>query len=150
MSRRTRWNFQAPEIWPFESSASLHHPPIIEEAAEANFIAFFQDLQTTATMTTTKEWKTNPFHGNFNPEMKTGQQIFLKKTKGNADRTRYSITKVNAANLHQFFKSRAATLGTCVLIPIKFNPDGSVKTQANLISQHSKIEMKDVQRAAHK
>ncbi len=121
---------------------------IIEEEAEAAFIALFQDIDTTITMST-DEWKTNPFHGNFNPGTKTGQQIFLEKTKGVADGTRYSLTKDNAANLHQFFKSRAASLASCIQIPIEFNADGSTKNFANLITQHSLIEMKDVQRSAH-
>lgn len=150
MSRPTRRNFQAPDIWPIESIVLTNPPLIIEQEAEANFVAFFQDLETTMIMTSTKEWKTNPFHGNFNPGTKTGQQIFLEKTKGNADGTRYSLTKDNAANLHQFFKSRAASLGKCIQIPNEFNADGSVKSHANLISQHLKVELKDVQHTAHK
>ncbi len=100
--------------------------------------------------TPTIEWKTNPFNGDFNPGTKTGQQIFIKKSKGPADGTRFELTKDNASKIHQFFKAWASTLGNCISIPIEYAADGSVSKLANLIHQHSKILLADVQRRAHK
>ncbi len=96
------------------------------------------------------EWKTNPFNGNFNPGTKTGQVIFLKKTKGLPDGKRFKLSKEHSTEIHQFFKARAASLGKCCSIPIAFNATGGATEWANLISQHSKISLKQVQWSAHK
>lgn len=148
MSLQTCPNFQAQDIWPIESNVPNLNPLLIKEDAEASFVALFHHLETSIFMST-EEWKTNPFHRNFKPGMKTGQQIFLKKTKGVADGTHHSLTKNIAGNIHQFFRSHTASLRSCIQVPIEFNADGSTKTFANLIMQHAMVNMKDVQCSAH-
>ncbi len=40
---------------------------------------------TDAATTTPIKWKTNPFHGNFNPGTTNGQKMFIKRSKGHAE-----------------------------------------------------------------
>ena len=68
------------------------------------------------------EWKTNPFHYNFNLATKTGQQIFLEKTKGLLDGKRFDFFLKNAAGLYQFFKACAAwSLWNCISVLLLYS-----------------------------
>ncbi len=96
------------------------------------------------------EWKTNPFNGNFNPGTKTGQVIFIEKTKGHPDGKRFDLSKEHSSEIHQFFKTRSASLGGCCLIPIAFDGTGTATEWAHLITQHSKTSLKQVQWRGHK
>ncbi len=135
MVRSTRSNFTAPEIWPIQP---------VEHLQASNLNPRIMAAPTPI------EWKTNPFSSSFNPATKIGQQIFIEKTKGLPDGTRYDLSKENASELHQFFKTRQATLGKCIQVPVTYANDGSASSTANLITQHSKIPLANVQRAAIK
>lgn len=98
-----------------------------------------------AAPTPTTKWKVNPFHGNFNPATKTGQQIFLKKTKGLPDDKRLKLLKADGQNFHQFLKSREASLGNVICkIPFTYAADGSALTHENLVSQHGLVPLENV------
>ena len=123
MQRQLQSNFNGPNIWPINQI----------------------DLKNMAAPALATEWKTNPFHGNFNPGTRPVQQIFLeKRTDGLADGTRFDLTKDNLVDTHQFFKARAASLGRCILIPIAFDGTGAATSTANFISlehvQHEAIK----------
>ncbi len=130
MVRNLRSNSNSPNIWPIIHSQSTNQ------------------LQIMATAPAT-EWKVNPFHGNFNPATKTGQQIFLKKTEGLAEDKRLDLTKADGQKFHQFMKSREASLGNVVRkIPTLYANDGSVLTYGNLISQHGLVPLENIIREA--
>ncbi len=123
MPRNLRSNSNAPNIWPIAPAFVPQHQ---------------QQLPIMAAPTT--EWKVNPFHGNFNPATKTGQQIFLKKT----------VSKADGQKFHQLFKSWEASLGNVVRkIPLTYAPDGSALTHGNLVSQHGLVPLDNIVCAAH-
>ena len=129
MQRQLRSNSNAPNIWPINQI----------------------NLNNMAAPAPTTEWKMNLLHGNFNPGTRRRQQIFLEKTKGLADGTQFDLTKDNSAGIHQFFKARAASLGSCILIHIAFDATGMATSKAtNLITQHSKISLEHIQHEAIK
>ncbi len=97
-------------------------------------------------------WKTHPFKGNrINPGTDSGRKIFEKKTQGVPEEDRLDLTKSNSLQLKQLFNARAEHLGSAVTgVPIEFNPDGTVKKTASLLTQSHMIKLTDMQRAAHK
>ena len=94
-------------------------------------------------------WKTNPFAGNFNPGTKIGHSIFLEKTKGLKEEDRYDLTKTNSTKIHQYFRARETSMGDIVRsVPIEWNPDGSIRKTANLLTQYQQISIQHCQRSA--
>ena len=101
------------------------------------------------TVTMTEVWKTNPFAGDFNPGTKIGHQIFTEKTKGLPEADRLALTKANANSIHSYLSAREANFGSVIRsIPIEYNIDGTIKTTANLLTQHHLVKLEHVQRAA--
>ncbi len=98
----------------------------------------------------TIEWKLNPFQGNFNPGTTKGQKMSIEQSKGHAEGKQFDLLKEHATDLHQFFISKESAYGGCCIIPIAFNGANRPTETANLITQHSKIPLDLVQRAAHK
>mmetsp|Transcript_16553 Transcript_16553/g.33761 ORF Transcript_16553/g.33761 Transcript_16553/m.33761 type:complete len:231 (-) Transcript_16553:277-969(-) len=96
------------------------------------------------------EWKTNPFHGNFNPGTTNGQKMFIERSKEHAEGKRFNLSIEFATDIHQFLISKEGELGNCCNIPIAFNGHNCPMEFANLITQHSKISLELVQRNAHK
>ena len=98
----------------------------------------------------TVQWKSDPYKGNdINPGTVDGRKIFEKKTQGLPEESRLDLTKSNASEIHQFFKSRSENLGQSILIPVEFNSDGSVKSSKNLLNQYHSISEQDMIRRAH-
>ena len=94
-------------------------------------------------------WKTNPFAGDFNPGTKVGHQIFTEKTKGLPEADRLALTKANANLIHSYMSAREANYGGVIRsIPIEWNADNTIKTTANLLTQHHLVKLEHVQRAA--
>ena len=94
-----------PEIWPLgvlmeapapneiiDTPLAEDEPPLVEAIVPP----------APAIMATIK-WKTDPFQGKFNPGTKTGQAIFLEKTKGLAKKDRLELSKSNSAEILKFF-----------------------------------------------
>ncbi len=97
------------------------------------------------------EWKVNPHHGNINPGTKQGQAIFEMKTRGLPEDKRLDLTKANAPAFRQYIKAREGDFGNVVTkIAIAFDAGGNPLKHANLITQHSMIQLTDVKREAHK
>ncbi len=96
------------------------------------------------------EWKMNPFQGNFNPGTTNGQKRFIECSKGHAEGKCFDLSKDHATNLHQFFIPKESELGGCCIIPTAFNGHNRPIEFKNLINQHSKIMLEQVQRKAQK
>ncbi len=58
----------------------------------------------------------------------------------------FDLSKEFAAEIHQFFIPKEVELGNCCNIPMAFNGHNRPTECVNLISQHSKISLKIVQR----
>ncbi len=113
MARNLRSNSNAPNIWPINQPQLETLPQIMATAP-------------------TTEWNVNPFHGNFNPATKMGQQIFLKKTEGLAEDKRLYLTKADSQKFHQFMKSHEASLGNVVCkTPTSYANDGTALLTGN-------------------
>ena len=102
-TRNLRSNSAVPEIWPFgvlmEASAPDENDPTLTvNALPAAILPPAPPI-----MAATVEWKTDPFQGKFNPGTKSGQAIFLEKTKGLAEKDRLELSKSNSAAIHKFF-----------------------------------------------
>ena len=66
------------------------------------------------------EWKTDPFHGKFNPGTKLGHQIFQEKTKGLAKSDILELSKTNSAAIQKFFRSKEGLMGEVIAkVPIE-------------------------------
>ena len=94
-------------------------------------------------------WKSDPLQGDFNPGSKLGKDIFEAKSKGLDEENRIPWSKANASRIHRYFRAREKNMRGCVDIPIEWNPDGTVKKTANLLSQYRLIKLQDCQRASH-
>ncbi len=55
--------------------------------------------------------KMNPFQGNFNPETKNGQKMFIECSKGCIEGKHFDLSKDHETDLHQFFTSKESELG---------------------------------------
>ena len=94
-------------------------------------------------------WKTTPFSGNFNPGTKLGNSIFIEKTKGLHESVRLDLTKKNSQEIHKYLRDSKNLMGNVFTkVPIAHNPDGTVMTTANLITQYQQMTIEDLQRAA--
>lgn len=96
-------------------------------------------------------WTDDPFQDRINPSTKTGQAIYIAKSKGLDEEKRIEVSKLNSEAIMSYLLTNEAQLGKLVTaIPIDRNPDGtsSGKT-ANLLTQYSKITLDDVERQAH-
>ena len=94
-------------------------------------------------------WKTTPFSGDFNPGTKLGNRIFIEKTKGLPESERPDLTKKKSQEIHKYLRDRETLMGNVVTkVQIANNPDGTVKTTANLITQYQQTTFEDLQRAA--
>ena len=133
------WNIAQHEANARAALALEIEPPEVEAPVAPN----------PAIATMTEVWKTNPFAGDFNPGTKIGHQNFTEKTKGLPDSDRLALTKANANLIHSYLAAREANYGGVIrLIPIEWNADDSVKTTANLLTQHHLVKLEHVQRAA--
>ena len=93
--------------------------------------------------------KMTPFSDNFNPGTKLGNSIFIEKTKGLHEYVRLNLTKKNSQEIHKCLRARETLIGNVVTkVPIAHNPDGTVKTMANLITQYQQMTLEDLERAA--
>ena len=103
----------------------------------------------TAAVPVPEVWKTTPYSGDFNPGTKHGNTIFTEKTKGLPEASRLDLTKKNSQAIHKYFRGQEMLMGDVVRkVPIEYNPDGSIKTTRNLISQYQQISLENCQRAA--
>ena len=94
-------------------------------------------------------WKKTPFSGDFNPGTKLGNIIFIDNTKGLPESVRLDLTKENSQEIHKYLLSCKKIIGNAVTkFPIAYNPDGTVTTTANLITQYQQMTIEDLQRAA--
>ena len=85
-------------------------------------------------------WKTTPFSGDFNPGTKLGNSIFIEKAKGLPESVRLDLTKNNSQEIHKYLRAHENLMGNVVTkVPIAHNPDGTVKTLANLITQYQQM-----------
>ena len=138
-----------PSVWNIhqhQANADEHvaNDPPQEPALESNLVVVNPPSQIMAEV-----WKTNPFKGDFNPGTKAGQQIFVEKTKGLPEADRMALSKANASEIHRYFGARETNFGNVIrTIPIDFNLDGTVKTTANLMTQHHLVKLEHVQREA--
>lgn len=149
-TRNLRSNSAVPEIWPFgvllEASAADETDPTLEVIEPPEAII----PPAPVIMAATIEWKTDPFQGKFNPGTKSGQAIFLEKTKGLAEKDRLELSKSNSAEIHKFFRSKEGQMGEVITkVPTEYANDGTVIKSANLLSQYHLLTLDDVQRAAH-
>ena len=80
-------------------------------------------------------WKTTPFSGDFNLVNKPGNSIFIEKTKGLPESVILDFNKKNSQEIHKYLQARETLMGNFVTkVSIAHNPDGTVKTTANLIT----------------
>ena len=93
-----------PEIWPIPNRPRIEEQEIIAEESEESSEASEESEESEdqeepeiiqAVMAVT-EWKTDPYHGNFNPGTPLGHKIFLEKSKGLELEKRFNLTKTNA------------------------------------------------------
>ena len=90
-------------------------------------------------------WKTTPLSGDLNPGTKLGNRIFIEKTKGLPESLRLDLTKNNSQEIHKYLQARETLMGNIVTkVPIAHNPDGTVKTTANLITQYQQMTLEDL------
>ena len=62
---------------------------------------------------------------------------------------RLDLTKKNSQEIHKYLRSSENLMGNVVTkLPIAHNPDGTVMTTANLITQYQKMTIENLQRAA--
>ena len=96
------------------------------------------------------EWKTNPYHRNFNPGTPLGHKIFLEKTKGLELEKRFDLTKTNALDIRKYLLARESNMGDEMQkTPIAWDGAGTVVQTANLLTQYHLISLEHLQRAAH-
>ena len=133
---------------PPEIKGADHPPPPANPAVEDSDSSD-DDRSTNMATAPVEVWKLNPLQGDFNPGTKLGKDIFLEKSKGLPENERFDLTRANATSIRQYFEAREANMEGCLDIPVKFNPDGTVKTTKNLLTQYHSIKLEDCQRAAH-
>ena len=81
--------------------------------------------------------------------MKLGNSIFIEKTKGLPEYERIDFTKKKSQEIHKYLRARETLMGNVVKKKnIAHNPDGTVKTTANLITQYQEMTLEDLKRAA--
>jgi hypothetical protein len=91
----------------------------------------------TETAVTAEVWKTTPYSGNFNLGTKHGNTIFVEKTKGLSEANQLDLAKKNSQAIHKYSRGCEMLMGDIIYkVPIEFNPNGTVKTHRNLISQY--------------
>ena len=132
----------------------LNLPPLPDALNETEHIALaiehVQQQQQPPMAAPVEVFKTNPFVGNFNPGTEAGRKIFLEKTRGLDEDNRLDFSKSNSLEIQQYLRGREEHLGEAICsIPIEFNPDGTVKSTANLLTQSHMIKITDLQRAGH-
>ena len=94
-------------------------------------------------------WKTTPFSGDFNPGTKLGNIIFTEKTKGLPESVRLYLTKNNSQEIYKYLRAHKTLMGNVVTkVPLAHNPDGTVKTTENLITQYQQITLEEIRRVA--
>ena len=96
-------------------------------------------------------WSDDPFQDRINPSTKSGQAIYLEKSKGRPDDQKLAIAKSNSDVVMAHYLSMEASMGKGVTaVPINRNADGTSSGQtANILSQYSLITIDDLQRQAH-
>ena len=145
-TRNLRSNSTAPDLWQQEED---EHPPADLEIEQHEEPPADPDIELheEETIMATTEWKTDPFHGNFNPATKLGHQIYLEKTKGLPASERLELSKGNAADIHKFFRSRQVRMGEIVTkIPTERAADGTVAKSINLLTQYHQLDLELLQR----
>jgi len=149
-TRNLRSNSAVPEIWPFGVLMEASAPDENDPTLTVNALPAVILPPAPPIMAATVEWKTDPFQGKFNPGTKSGQAIFLEKTKGLAEKDRLELSKSNSAEIHKFFRSKEGQMGEIITkVPIAYANDGTVTKTANMLSQYHLITLDDVQRFAH-
>jgi hypothetical protein len=147
MQRTLRSNSSSiPSVW----NIAQHQANANEELAlEVEPVPVNNPVLLPVVATMTEVWKTNPFAGDFNPGTKVGHQIFTEKTKGLPEADRLALTKANANSIHSYMSARESNYGAVIRsIPIEWNADNTIKTTANLLTQHHLVKLEHVQRAA--
>jgi len=135
-------NSAASEIWPFGVLVEAPAPdeiedPLLEEEEPPQVEAIVPPAPPimAANAPPAIEWKTDPFHGNFNPGTQLGHQIFQEKMKGIAEKDRLEFLKSNSASIHKFFRSKEGQMDEVITkVPIEYAADGSVTKTANLLT----------------
>ena len=96
-------------------------------------------------------WSDDPFQDRINPSTKSGQAIYLEKSKGRPDDKKLAIDKSNSDQVMAHYLSMEASMGKGVTaVPINRNADGtSSGATANILTQYSLVSIDDLQRQAH-
>ena len=149
MSRSLRSNTSAAPIWPLIGSNQPLHQALANPAPAIQAIPQLQAIN--QVMAGAISWSDDPFQDRINPSTKSGQAIYLEKSKGRPDDQKLVVTKSNSDNIMQHFLSMEASMGKGVTaVPINRNVDGTSSGQtANILSQYSLITIDDLQRQAH-
>ena len=152
MTRNLRSNSTVPSNWnlPAHQAEPNQFVTASTTATIAMAVAAPAPAATGAGTTVAAEvWKTTPYSGDFNPGTNHGNTIFVEKTKGLPEANRLDLTEKNSQAIHKYFRAREMLMGDIIhKVPIEYNPDGTVKTNRNLISQYQQITLDDCQQAA--
>ena len=96
-------------------------------------------------------WEVTQFHGNFNPGTKSGQLIFLEKTKGLPAEKSFELIKCDAPAMKQQFKARQGVMGDVVRkVAISFDVTGAATDHMNLLARHASTWLDNVMHVAQK
>ena len=140
-----------PEIWPIPNRPRIEeHEIIAEESEESEESEDLEESKTIPAIMAAIEWKTYPYHGNFNPGTPLGHKIFLEKSKGLELEKRFDLTKTNALDIRKYLLARESNMGDEMRkIPIAWDGAGTVVQTANLLTQYHLFLLEHLQRAAH-
>ena len=140
-----------PEIYPILNRPIIKEQEIIaEESEESEESEDLEESETIPAIMAAIKWKTDPYHGNFNPGTPLGHKIFLEKTKGLELEKRSDLTKTNALDIRKYLLARESNMGDEMRkIPIAWDGADTVVQTTNLPTQYHLILPEHLQRASH-
>ena len=147
MPRALRRNSLAPRVWNLEAHQWNADQHVLEHMAGINPGAGTPAFPPAPVVE--KIWKSTPFSGDFNPGTKLGNRIFIENTKGLLESVILDLSNNNSQEIHKYLQAREILMGNVITkVQIAHNPDGTVKTTANLITQYQQITIEYLQHAA--
>ena len=133
---RTGSILNLPEIWPIPNRPIIEEQEIIaEESEEVEESEDQEESKIIQAVMAVTEWKTDPYHGNFNLGTQLGNTIFLEKTKVLEVGKRFDLTKANAMEICKYLLARESNMRDEMRkIPIEWDGTGNVTGTANLLT----------------